>query len=584
MAGITDILATSLVVTGADQYANQLRRASYSVKYLQNSIEDLNKTQTIHPGGGTGGIMDTLGLVGPGKWIALTAGITAVGTATASTGVKFEDLQARLATVAGSESGGRAFMDWVTRFAKDTPYELDEVTSALIRMKNYGLDPLNGEMKTIGDFGAVMGRNMRDTVEAVTDAMMGEWERMKEYGLKRELLEQWMRKRGMVVPFDKQGRITDQQGLKQGLFAYMEERGSGAMERRMQTLGGKLSNFKDSMTTTFAGLAVGLSPLFKGALDLGISFFEALKDILTPLAPVLFIISTGIGYVAKGLGIVFSVAGTLVKVVLGLLVVGFKGWGIVIGDLWGHMKNFGGWLKDSFVGTIIKRLGEGITWVAGIIKRFLEWLDKSLKGIFNLPGAERTGATLVESFVVAAQQAMKGVAGMREQYAGMLGDVRSLADKMNLSTRQRGALIALEVTQLQKSANAYLAMADALKGSKDADDKKDRMDYLQKAWGLRKSILELALQERDVDRERREVLGGGALAQAGVKQYEVWKKIRGNLARSVESPRFNVKVDVEGEQGLEGFVRQVAEQIMGQMLEFVDRSGQKEFSGVWSWN
>src|SRR4051812_48103721 len=90
----------------------------------------------------------------------------------------FEQYRARLQTILGTQKAVNDALRFLQDFAQDTPYTLDEVTDAFVRMSAYGLQPTAQRFKTIGDFAASMGRTFSDAVEAIADATHGEFERM----------------------------------------------------------------------------------------------------------------------------------------------------------------------------------------------------------------------------------------------------------------------------------------------------------------------------------------------------------------------------------------------------------------------
>lgn len=76
-------------------------------------------------------------------------------------------------------------MAWIGDFAATTPYDLAQVTESFIQLKAYGLDPVqNGLLRTLGDTSAAMGKPIEQAVEAIADAVTGENERLKEFGIK----------------------------------------------------------------------------------------------------------------------------------------------------------------------------------------------------------------------------------------------------------------------------------------------------------------------------------------------------------------------------------------------------------------
>ncbi len=102
-------------------------------------------------------------------------------------GQTFENLETVLTTIEGSSDKAKASMDWVEEFAKTTPYDLGQVSEAFVRMRAYGLNPMDGSLKRIGDAAAGMGKGLMQGVEAIADAVSGENERLKEFGIKSKV-------------------------------------------------------------------------------------------------------------------------------------------------------------------------------------------------------------------------------------------------------------------------------------------------------------------------------------------------------------------------------------------------------------
>lgn len=201
------------------------------------------------------------------RWLGMIAigSVIAIGyklvRGVVSAQVEYETLSARLETIAGSAKKAGEMMRWAFEFAKTTPFELGEVIDAMVRLRAYGLEPMSGQLRIIGDFASAMGRRMIDAVEGVADAVMGEWERMKEFGIKREMLEEWMAKKGMPGAFAKGGQTTDVEAMKRGLFGMMAERGAKGMARMMDTIAGKWSNLRDAIWRFYQVVGARLAPV-----------------------------------------------------------------------------------------------------------------------------------------------------------------------------------------------------------------------------------------------------------------------------------------------------------------------------------
>jgi len=180
--------------------------------------------------------------------IAVAMGGMAIGRKFADVVVETEKLRGSLTTITGSaENAGKAF-DKLTEFAAKTPFTLDQSVNAFIKLKALGLDPSERALLSYGNTSSAMGKDMSQMIEAVADASTGEFERLKEFGIKAK-------SQGDNVSFTFQG-ITTTIGKNAGeIQAYLmgigEVQFAGAMEDQMERLPGLLSNLQDNVDGLF---------------------------------------------------------------------------------------------------------------------------------------------------------------------------------------------------------------------------------------------------------------------------------------------------------------------------------------------
>lgn len=169
---------------------------------------------------------------------------------------EFERFQTILETIEGSSEKAKQSMDWVQNFAIKTPYELAEVTDAFVKLKAYGIDPTNGALASAGDAGAAMGKSVNQAVEALADAMTGENERLKEFGIKAQ-------KQGDKITYNwnqngKQMRKTADANSAAQIEAVItgiwNSRYGGAMDKLAGTFDGMWSNMKDTVAKFAKGI------------------------------------------------------------------------------------------------------------------------------------------------------------------------------------------------------------------------------------------------------------------------------------------------------------------------------------------
>ncbi len=155
----------------------------------------------------------------------------------------FERLSASLKTVTGSTKAAQEAFALIEKFAINTPYQLNEIVEAFIRLKALGLDPSEEALTSYGNTASAFSKNMIDFVEAVADATVGEFERLKSFGIKANTLTD-------EVKFTFAGVTTTVKKNAADIEKYLRSLGdvnfAGAMDEQMKTMNGVLSNIEDS--------------------------------------------------------------------------------------------------------------------------------------------------------------------------------------------------------------------------------------------------------------------------------------------------------------------------------------------------
>ena len=175
----------------------------------------------------------------------------------ASTTMEFQRLQAALTTVTGSSAAAEREFAKLKQFAATTPYQLQEVVDAFIKLKARGLDPSIETLRSFGNTAAATGKSLDQFIEAVADAATGQMERLKEFGIVA-------RQEGDQVAFTFQGVTTEVQRNADAITDYLQRIGdvnfAGGMERQAATLGGAFSNAQDAAADLASTIGNILSP------------------------------------------------------------------------------------------------------------------------------------------------------------------------------------------------------------------------------------------------------------------------------------------------------------------------------------
>ena len=101
----------------------------------------------------------------------------------------FERFRTALETVEGSSGKARASMKWIDDFAVKTPFELEQVTGAFVKLRSDGMDPTRGLLHALGDASAAAGKPLMQAVEAMTGAVSGDNEGLAEFGIEARAVD-----------------------------------------------------------------------------------------------------------------------------------------------------------------------------------------------------------------------------------------------------------------------------------------------------------------------------------------------------------------------------------------------------------
>lgn len=200
-------------------------------------------------------------------------GLISLGKAAIEQASKFQGFTATLETVfQGNKQKAQEYINWAVDFAKTTPFEVAEVVDATSRLKSYGIEAKD-VLRGVGDMAAGMGKPLMQAVEAVADAQTGELERLKEFGITKQMIVDQAKAMGMKEVVNAKGQITDMDNFNRSLFALMQTRFSGGMERLSQTYEGQLSNLSDAWNGFLRNIGALILPLAQ----------ELVSNVLIPL-------------------------------------------------------------------------------------------------------------------------------------------------------------------------------------------------------------------------------------------------------------------------------------------------------------
>lgn len=211
--------------------------------------------------------------------VKLVGYLTQLNSAVYRTRKEFAKYEAVLRNTFQSQEKATQAMKMLQQLAADTPASLKEWTEAYIKLVNRGLKPTSQELTNMGDLAASQGKSVDQLIEAILDAMTGENERLKEFGIKAA-------KNGETTKFTFRGVTTEVRNSEQAIKDYLLSLGQlegvvGSMAVQMQELEGMQSNFGDTVDSVLNRIGKKMEPFYKGLLRRGISFFSTIDKLFT---------------------------------------------------------------------------------------------------------------------------------------------------------------------------------------------------------------------------------------------------------------------------------------------------------------
>lgn len=183
-----------------------------------------------------------------------------------------------LETATKSLEGAKEVYASLMKFAVETPYGMDQAIEGFTKLVNLGLDPSQRAMRSYGNTASAMGKDLMQLVEAVADASTGEFERLKEFGIKAS-------KEGDQVAFTFQGNTTKIKNSAAEIEEYLikigENEFAGAMAKRMDTLDGSFANLEDSWDQLYLSISqAGVGQLVREGVDNASDGVQGLTNII----------------------------------------------------------------------------------------------------------------------------------------------------------------------------------------------------------------------------------------------------------------------------------------------------------------
>lgn len=305
----------------------------------------------------------------------------------AETGMQFENLKTTLSNALGGAAEGAAAMQIIRETANEVKLSIDEVGNGFNKLINRGLKPTKEEFIQLTDVAKSQGKEVDQYVEAVLDAMTGENERLKEFGVKAK-------DAGDKVIFTFKGVSTEVKKNEQDIYNYLVALGkvpgvAGMSAKAADTFSGKLANIQSKIDGIKIAIFERIGEALKPILDVVANVLEGFQkwaeknpELASGLTLIIMAIT---GLTGAFLVLTPIIAGVMALVAPFLLTIGAIALMIgalvfVLWDLWNGLMT-------------------GESYIFAIIDGFLEWIGVGIT-VQEIINAISEGFQMMVAFVV----------------------------------------------------------------------------------------------------------------------------------------------------------------------------------------
>lgn len=388
-----------------EQVDAQLRKLTGTAKKTNNALDQQKQA--------AGGLRNQFSMVGA-QVTAVIASLTAfVAGAMKIVEVRamFQKFEAVLTNTLGSNSKAQAALSRISEFAANTPFAVDELTDSFVKLANQGFQPTIDEMTKLGDIAASKGKDFNQLAEAVIDAEVGEFERLKEFGIRSQ-------KSGDNVTFtfkgvEKQVKFTDE-AIREYILSLGDLQGvSGSMAAISQTLGGQISNLEDNFTNLLNEIGKGSEGAFSNFILLLNQLIGSVKDYIagdgkgfldffTELSKSIFVLKDIYADLTKSIGValdsflemtkvlgIFSDSGSIAETIISVLTFTLKlalfPINLMIGGFTLLAKTIIWVIENvSFVSTSIEYFTRGVNGLRSGVNQLSTWFGNLIDDLVEL--------------------------------------------------------------------------------------------------------------------------------------------------------------------------------------------------------
>lgn len=247
------------VATATKQEAQASKEAAAEAKKAAEAAADAGKS--------TGLFQGLLGKVGSALAGFFAVGqLKEVGSEIISVRSEFQKYETVLTNAFdGNREKAQRMLLTVQEFADANGISIAQLEETYTGLINRGIRPTQNQLRQLSDIAATSGKSTDQFVEALLDAQTGEFERLKEFGIK-------VKNNGDTLTFTfrgvKQEVKNTQEAISDYLFALGDLNGvQGATAQLAQQTAGQITTFKNSLTELFNTIGEGTEGPLNGFIN-----------------------------------------------------------------------------------------------------------------------------------------------------------------------------------------------------------------------------------------------------------------------------------------------------------------------------
>ncbi|MBK6496819.1 MAG: hypothetical protein IPG00_01070 [Saprospiraceae bacterium] len=189
---------------------------------------------------------------------------------------KYQQYNTILKVATGSQQEATKALQLIENAAAETVFSVDELTSSYIKFANRGMKPTRDEIISLADLAASQGKSFDQLTEAVLDASTGEFERLKEFGIKAS-------KEGDKVKLSFKGVNqtieNTPEAINKAVISLGKLQGvAGSNAKQMKDLSGIISNIGDNTQKVYKNIGERLKGFFTESLGAVAKWVEKLVE------------------------------------------------------------------------------------------------------------------------------------------------------------------------------------------------------------------------------------------------------------------------------------------------------------------